>query len=300
MSQWFRPAGSGNAEYDVSVTPGDPGWGSTGLRVATLAAGESRVVETGGCEWIVLPLSGGSFVVDVEGARHDLAGRPDVFSGPTDLVYVGRDSSFTVTSVSGGRVALPFAVARSRFPVRYVDSASVPVELRGAGSCSRQVQNFGTPAALEADSIIACEVITPGGNWSSYPPHKHDEDREGVETALEEIYYFQMRVGPGAGAASSSAQPAGPAFGYQRVYGTAERPIDVLEEVRTDDVVLVPHGWHGPAMAPAGYDMYYLNVMAGPGQTRAWLICDDPAHAWVRGTWAGQPVDPRLPYGSRP
>ena len=93
MSQWFRPAGSGNAEYDVSVTPGDPGWGSTGLRVATLAAGESRVVETGGCEWIVLPLSGGSFVVDVEGARHDLAGRPDVFSGPTDLVYVGRDLS---------------------------------------------------------------------------------------------------------------------------------------------------------------------------------------------------------------
>ena len=300
MSQWFRPAGSGNAEYDVSVTPGDPGWGSTGLRVATLAAGESRVVETGGCEWIVLPLSGGSFVVEVEGARHDLVGRPDVFSGPTDLVYVGRDSSFTVTSVSGGRVALPFAVARSRFPVRYVDSASVPVELRGAGSCSRQVQNFGTPAALEADSIIACEVITPGGNWSSYPPHKHDEDREGVETALEEIYYFQMRVEPGAGAAPSSAQPAGPAFGYQRVYGTAERPIDVLEEVRTDDVVLVPHGWHGPAMAPAGYDMYYLNVMAGPGQTRAWLICDDPAHAWVRGTWAGQPVDPRLPYGSRP
>ncbi|MFN8084197.1 MAG: 5-deoxy-glucuronate isomerase [Dermatophilaceae bacterium] len=299
MNQWFRPAGSGNAEYDVVVTPGDPGWVSTGLRVATLAAGESRAVETGGYEWIVLPLSG-SFVVEVEGARHDLAGRPDVFSGPTDLVYVGRDSSFTVTSVSGGRVALPFAVARSRFPVRYVDSASVPVELRGAGSCSRQVQNFGTPAALEADSIIACEVITPGGNWSSYPPHKHDEDREGVETALEEIYYFQMRVEPGAGPAPSSAQPAGPAFGYQRVYGTAERPIDVLEEVRTDDVVLVPHGWHGPAMAPAGYDMYYLNVMAGPGQTRAWLICDDPAHAWVRGTWAGQPVDPRLPYGSRP
>ena len=109
-----------------------------------------------------------------------------------------------------------------------------------------------------------------------------------METSLEEIYYFELRPEPGAPAATEAA------FGYQRVYGTAERPIEVLAEVRSADVVLVPHGWHGPAMAPPGYDMYYLNVMAGPGETRAWLICDDPAHAWVRQTWDGQPVDPRL------
>ena len=82
------------------------------------------------------------------------------------------------------------------------------------------------------------------------------------------------------------------------MYGTADRPIDVLAEVRTGDVVLIPHGWHGPSMAAPGYDLYYLNVMAGPAAGRAWLVCDDPAHAWVRGTWAGQEIDPRLPLTS--
>ncbi len=91
--------------------------------------------------------------------------------------------------------------------------------------------------------------------------------------------------------------PAGSRMAYQRVYGTPERPADVLAEVRTGDVVLIPHGWHGPSMAAPGYDLYYLNVMAGPAAERAWLIRDDPAHAWVRGTWAGQSVDPRLPIG---
>jgi 5-deoxy-glucuronate isomerase len=149
---------------------------------------------------------------------------------------------------------------------------------------------------LDAGSIIACEVITPGGNWSSYPPHKHDEEREGLETELEEIYYFEVRAECG-GAAGAECGGAADPVAYQRVYGTEERPIDVLAEVRSGDVVLVPHGWHGPAMAPPGYDLYYLNVMAGPGATRAWLICDDPAHEWVRESWAQQDVDPRLTIG---
>jgi 5-deoxy-glucuronate isomerase len=173
---------------------------------------------------------------------------------------------------------------------RHVHADDVPVELRGAGSCSREVRNFGVPAVLDADSIIACEVLTPAGNWSSYPPHKHDEEREGVETELEEIYYFEVQP---AGPVPPSADPVG----YQRVYGTEERPIDVFAEVRSGDVVLVPHGWHGPSMAAPGYDLYYLNVMAGPGTSRAWLICDDPSHGWVRGTWEGMAVDPRLPFG---
>ena len=84
-------------------------------------------------------------------------------------------------------------------------------------------------------------------------------------------------------------------FGYHRVYGTPDRPIEVLEEVRTGDVVLVPHGYHGPSVAAPGYHMYYLNVMAGPGEERAWKIVDDPEHAWLRGTWDDQAVDPRLP-----
>jgi 5-deoxy-glucuronate isomerase len=294
MSEWFLPARStADDEYDLRVTPGERGWSHTGLLVATLSAGESRTIETGEREYIVLPLSGGGVSVDTPGERFDLVGRSDVFAGPSDLVYVPRKSTLTVTSNEGGRVALPHALARESLPACRVEATEVPVELRGAGSCSRQVHNFGTPGTLEADSLIACEVITPAGNWSSYPPHKHDEERDGIETALEEIYYFQLR-------AESGAPPVAAPFGYQRVYGADDRPIDVLAEVRTDDVVLVPHGWHGPAMAPAGYDMYYLNVMAGPGPVRAWLICDDPSHAWVRGTWADQPVDARLPFGSGP
>ena len=120
--------------------------------------------------------------------------------------------------------------------------------------------------------------------------------KEGKETALEEIYYFEMQTERGGGPGRDGGAGAPDPIGYQRVYGTDDRPIDVLAEVRSGDVVLVPHGWHGPAMAPTGYDMYYLNVMAGPGDERAWLICDDPSHAWVRGTWDAQSVDPRLPY----
>ena len=163
-------------------------------------------------------------------------------------------------------------------------AADVSVELRGTGNCSRQVHNFGTAGVFEADSLIACEVITPGGNWSSYPAHKHDEETP-VESALEEIYYFEIASGP----------DGSRGFGYHRVYGTPSRPIEVLEEVRTGDVVLVPHGYHGPSVAAPGYHMYYLNVMAGPGEERAWKIVDDPEHAWLRGTWEDQDVDPRLP-----
>ncbi len=225
-------------------------------------------------------------MVDCDGERFELAGRPSVFAGVTDFAYLPPGSAAQIRSANGGRFALPAARAARRLPPRYGPAAGVPVELRGAGSCSRQVNNFCTPEVFEADRLIACEVITPAGNWSSYPPHKHDQERPG-EAELEEIYYFE--IGPG---------PAGPGIGYQRVYGTADRPLDLLAEVRTGDVVLIPHGWHGPSMAVPGYDMYYLNVMAGPGAERAWLICDDPAHAWVRGSWAGQPADPRLPVGS--
>jgi 5-deoxy-glucuronate isomerase len=156
----------------------------------------------------------------------------------------------------------------------------VSVELRGAGQASRQVNNFCNPQTFDADKLIAVEVLTPGANWSSYPPHKHDEEREG-EAQLEEVYYFEVdRDGPA----------------YQRVYTSGPgREIDVCAEVRSGDTVLIPYGWHGPSMATPGYDLYYLNVMAGPSPDRAWLICDDPAHAWVRGTWDDQEVDPRLP-----
>jgi 5-deoxy-glucuronate isomerase len=191
------------------------------------------------------------------------------------------DTVVSVTSEGGGRFAVPAARATAAHPIRHVGASQVSVEARGAGNCSRLVYGYCMPDTLEADRLMVCEVITPGGNWSSYPPHKHDEQREG-ESVLEEIYYFEIADGP-----------SQPGVAYQRVYGTRERPIDVLAEVRTGDVVLVPHGWHGPSVAPPGFDLYYLNVMAGPGE-RAWRICDDPAYAWIRDTWPDQPVDPRV------
>ncbi len=275
------------APYTVALTQEAAGWDHTSLHVIELEPGQAHRTHSRSDEIVVVPLSGACTVASA-GESYELAGRKSVFDGPTDFVYVGRDSSYTVTSTGGGRFALGGAVAQRQLPFRHVPAADVAVELRGAGNCSRQVHNFATADTFEADSIIACEVITPGGNWSSYPAHKHDELSD-TETPLEEIYYFEFARG-----ADDS-----PGFGYHRVYGTPERPIDVLEEVRDGDVVLVPHGYHGPSIAAPGYHMYYLNIMAGPGPERAWRISDDPAQTWLRGTWADMAIDPRLPMNAR-
>jgi 5-deoxy-glucuronate isomerase len=281
------PAGSAaRGPYALEVTPESAGWQHASLRVLELSAGAGQPVATGPDEVIVVPLQGG-VVVECDEQTLELTGRRDVFAGPTDFAYLPAGSTAYLRSPGGGRFALCGARACRRLPVRYGAAADVPVELRGAGRCSRQVNNFATADVLDADAIIACEVVTPKGNWSSYPPHKHDETSE-VETELEEIYYFEVAAGP-------EGQPG---LAYHRVYGTPERPIDVLAEVRDRDIVLVPHGWHGPSIAAPGHDLYYLNVMAGPGPERAWRIVDDPEHAWIRDTWAAEDVDPRLPLHS--
>ncbi len=272
--------------YLVEVTPESAGWGHTSLKIVSLSPGGSHQFTSSDDEVIILPLQGAGTVA-VGGSDCELTGRSGVFAGPTDVAYVGGGQSVTLQTAGGGRFALCGARSDQPRPLHHLAAADVPVERRGAGPSSRLVRNFGVPGVLEANAIIACEVITPGGNWSSYPPHKHDETSE-VESELEEIYYFEVAPGP-------QGQPG---LAYQRVYGTPDRPIDVLAEVRDRDVVLIPHGWHGPSIAAPGHDLYYLNVMAGPGPERAWRIVDDPDHAWVRGTWADEPVDPRLPLHS--
>jgi 5-deoxy-glucuronate isomerase len=282
-NELYRKAGTLAAgPYSLVLTAQEAGWSYSALRVLELRPGDSADVATGGTEMLVLPLAG-SCTVECDEQRFELAGRDSVFSAVTDFVYLPRDAQARLTSRRGGRFALPAAAARRQLPARYGPAADVAVELRGSGACSRQVNNFCTPAAFETDRLIACEVLTPAGNWSSYPPHKHDTERAG-ESVLEEIYYFELAAGP-----------AGPGVGYHRVYSSDDRPADLIAEVRSGDVVLVPYGWHGPSMAVPGYDMYYLNVMAGPGLERAWLICDDPAHAWIRDTWPAEEPDPRLP-----
>ncbi len=279
-----RPAGScARGPWALELTPDDAGWGWSSLRVLELGPGQRHAFATDGEELVLLPLAGSCDAV-VDGEAFSLAGRPDVFAGPTDVLYLPRDADVEIASAGGGRFALPGARCERRLPARYRGVRDVPVELRGAGACSRQVHNFASADSFEADRLIAVEVLTPAGNWSSYPPHKHDEHRPGVESELEEVYYFEVANGP-----------AGPGIGYHRVYGTPNQPVDLTAEVRSGDVVLVPHGWHGPSMAAPGYDLYYLNVMAGPSSGRDWLICDDPTHAWVRTTWESMDVDPRLP-----
>ena len=268
--------------FDLVITPEKAGWQYSGLRVLELQIGARAKFHTGDDEMLVLPLAGGCDVT-CDDERFTLTGRRSVFSRVTDFAYLPRDSAVTVRAPNGGRFAFPSARAGRKLPFRYGAADEVSVELRGAGQASRQVNNFCTPATFECDRLIACELLTPGGNWSSYPPHKHDEIAEG-ESCLEEIYYYEVAPSPA----------GGPGAAYQRVYGHQDRPIDVCAEVRTGDVVLVPYGWHGPTMAAPGYDLYYLNVMAGPG-AREWLVRDDPAHGWVRGSWEGAALDERLP-----
>jgi len=281
----YLPAGSLAAEpWSMELTPETAGWTYSGLRVVDLPARRTLTFQTGEEEMVVLPLAGQGIRVECDGRTFVLAGRDHVFSGPSDFVYVPREAEVSLAADQDVRVAFPSSRCQRRLTARYGPAAKVPVELRGAGACSRLVRNFCAADVFEADRLIAVEVVTPGGNWSSYPPHKHDEDRPGEESELEEIYYFEISHENG--------------MGYQRVYGTPERPIDVLAEVRTGDVVCIPHGWHGPSMAVPGYDMYYLNVMAGPSEERAWLIRDDPEHGWIRETWRDQPIDPRLTGGA--
>jgi 5-deoxy-glucuronate isomerase len=300
--QWVLPLGSAEREdWAVVVDDTVDGWTYTGLYAGALVSGEERGLSTGTRELVVVPLSGSVDVRCTEstGATSQvrLGGRASVFAGPTDVAFVPRDSDLVLEAAEPCRVALAVAVVPEkplgRVPsFQHLAAAEVPVELRGAGQASREVRNFGVPGVLDAEALIACEVITPGGNWSSYPPHKHDTRRDGVESQLEEIYYHEVQAAP---RAPEGADP----MAYLRVYGTSgDEEIDVLAEVRSGDVVLVPFGWHGPAMAVPGYDLYYLNVMAGPGPERAWLICDDPAHGWIRDTWTSQAVDPRLPMSA--
>ncbi|MBN6033542.1 5-deoxy-glucuronate isomerase [Amycolatopsis sp. 195334CR] len=283
QSELHRPDGTlADGDDPIRLTPEDAGWTYTGLRVLRLAAGATRVVETGEFEAFVLPLSGGCSL-EVDGERFTLDGRDSVFTRVTDFAYVPRDASVNLSTVDGCELALPMAKCTRRLTPKYGPAPEVPVEVRGAGQATRQVTNFGVPGVWDhADKLNACELITPDGNWSSYPPHKHDEATD-CEVVNEEIYYFRISGDGG--------------FGLHRTY-TADGSLDEDVAVRDGDVFLIPRGYHGPCVAAPGYPMYYLNVLAGPADERSMAFCDDPAHTWIRDTWAGQALDPRCPVTS--
>lgn len=277
------PAGAGRSGDDpLLITPESAGWRFCGLRVIELAPGVARELATGEHEHAVLPLAGGC-TVEVEGQRFDLAGRASVFSRPTDFAYLPRDAEARITSPGGARLALPSAHARRRLDPAYGAAADVSVEIRGAGQATRQVNNFLAPGVFETDRLTCVEVITPEGNTSSYPPHKHDADEPAGrgQAILEEIYYFEIR---GAGGT-----------GIHRTY-TRDGGIDATVTIRDGDAFLIPRGFHGPCVALPGYDLYYLNVLAGPAEERSLAFLDDEPHAWIRASWEGMDPDPRLPF----
>ncbi|MEU9335634.1 5-deoxy-glucuronate isomerase [Streptomyces sp. NPDC048290] len=279
---WHLPAGTtGTDAFALTITPEDAGWTYASLRVLDLPPGGTASFPTGDSECLVLPLTGACRVT-VDGHTFDLTGRTDVFTRVTDFAYAPRDAEVTVHAPLGGRFALPAARCERRLTPAYGPAGSVPVEIRGAGNATRQVNNLASPEGFPCDRLVAVEVLTPDGNWSSYPPHKHDEPGDG-EAVLEEIYYFEL---------GSTGGPGTAPLGYQRVYADG---VDVLAEVRHGDAVLVPRGYHGPSMAAPGYPMYYLNVLAGPHPDRTMACCDDPAHHWVRASWDGMATDPRVP-----
>lgn len=286
------PALTSGVGTKVLLTPDRAGWTWSGLQVLELAPHGPIVVETGPSEAFVLPLSGAMEVtVTVTGGGRgrrertfSLAGRASVFAGPTDFVYVGRDSAVTIVSDGCATVAIPTARCERRLDAAYGSVADVPTETRGAGRALRHVHNFGVPGVWDhAEKLIACEVLTPPGNWSSYPPHKHDASAP-CPVVNEEIYYYRI-------AGRDPLTPSREGFGFHRTYTGPEHAaagltsIDETVHVRDHDVVLVPHGYHGPCAASPDHPMYYLNVMAGPGTERALAFCDDPVHAWVRTSW---------------
>jgi 5-deoxy-glucuronate isomerase len=234
----------------------------------------------------VLPLTGG-LEVRVDGRVLLLEGRDSVFTRVTDWAYLPIDADARLSSSGGCEVALPSARASRRFePVR-IDAHDVPVEVRGAGPATRQVTNFMAPGAFDgADRLMCVELLTPDGNWSSYPPHRHDTSPE-CPVNNEEIYYFRVgRVG------QETTSPDG--FAFHRTY-TPDGVINDSVVIGDGDVFCIPRGYHGPCVAAPGYPLYYLNVLAGPGGTRSLAFCDDPAHHWVRDAWEDMNPDPRCP-----
>jgi 5-deoxy-glucuronate isomerase len=238
------------------VTPESARWRYVGFEVVS----PPHSGETGDRELCLVVVEGTCSVRSGHGDWRDLGGRKSPFAGRPDAAYLPPGTEFEVEGVA--EIALCTAPAREGAEPRVLRAEETDVETRGSGAHERTV----TPILMgdrEADSLLVCEVLTPPGHWSSYPPHKHDRDALPEESLLEETYYH--RIDP----------PSG--FALQRVY-TGDGNLDETLAVRDRDVVLVPRGYH-TVSAPPGYAVYYLNVMAGP--EREWAIANDPDHEWM-------------------
>ena len=265
MSLRVRPTAPDAAGRVLTITPSSARWKYVGFEVRRLAAGQEVVLTSAGREACVVILTGTADVRVGDLSFPGLGGRKSVFDDVAPgAVYAPAGSRLAIQATSAADIALCSAPASLVMEARAIGGERMPREVRGEGTNRRLVRNV-LPETEPAERLLVVEVITPGGHWSSYPPHKHDTDVPPTETQLEEIYYHRLNPTQG--------------FAFQRVY-TDDRSIDETVCVEDGDVVLVPRGYH-PVGAPHGYDLYYLNVMAGP--VRRWIVRDDPAHAWIKG-----------------
>jgi 5-deoxy-glucuronate isomerase len=282
-----RPGSSSDPDVVVEVTPALAGWEYVGFQVRRLASGARWRWHTGENELAIVPLGGCVSVTSGRGEWPVVGGRANVFAGLPHALYLPRRTPFEVTATTGCEFAVAWTPSEQDHPARLVTPAEVPVEIRGGDHATRQINGI-IPPGFACHRLVIVEVYTPGGNWSSYPPHKHDVHHEApdgtiVEADLEEIYYYKFDRAEG--------------FAFQHVYtdpasplALAGTPIDAVLQPRNDDVVLVPEGYH-PVSSPPGYTAYYLNVLAGSVQSLA--NCEDPRYAWVRQSY--QSLDPRVP-----
>jgi 5-deoxy-glucuronate isomerase len=283
----IHPVPGGDPDLIVDVTPQAAGWDTIFFQARRLAAGKQWRFETGGHELALVVLGG---TVDVSSNRGNWTGlgeRPNVFAGLPWALYLPVETRFTVSATTDAEFGVAWTPADKEFAPRLVSPADVTVEIRGGDHATRQINRM-LPPGFPCQRLVVVEVYTPGGNWSSYPPHKHDihltnPDGSLLQADLDEVYYYKID------------RPEG--YALQRIYTDAESPlhaagypIDAAVIARNDDVVLIPEGYH-PVSSPVGYTAYYLNILAGSAQSLA--SKDDPDYVWVKDSYQG--LDPRVP-----
>jgi 5-deoxy-glucuronate isomerase len=267
-------------EY-IHVTPDSAQWDYLHFAARQLTQGQTWHFETHEYELALVVLGGTCDITSNVGKWTEVGRRPIVFAGMPYTLYLPPETRFTVEAKSRHLdIAYGWCIAEEAYPARLVKPVEVEIEIRGGANATRQINKM-IPPGFPSSRLVVVEVYTPSGNWSSYPPHKHDEhivDKSGnlLEADLEEIYFYKID------------RPEG--FAYQRIY-TPDRKLDELLLARDSHAVLSPQGYH-PVVAAPGYNCYYLNMLAGSAQSLA--ATDDPEHAWVKETWKDQ--DPRLPF----
>jgi len=257
-----KPNGTAGKVHDI--TPESAGWDYVGFGLYHLVAGETVAEKTGDTEVILVLVEGKAGIAAGDKNFGELGERMSVFERiPPHCIYIPNDSDWSATATTKCTLAVCTAPGKGGFEAQIIGPTGIELEERGKGANTRYIHNIAMENRDVADSLLVTEVFTPSGNWSSYPPHRHDEDNYPDMTYLEETYYHRLNPEQG--------------YGIQRVF-SEDGSLDETMAVSNGDVVLVPKGHH-PVGAPYGYEMYYLNVMAGP--LRKWRFENHPDHDWI-------------------